>query len=140
MHSFRVLFTGGLGQVGSYLCEELAHRGHVVTIIDNLSSKVNPCPEEANFVKEGIWDAGLVNILAIQADAVIHCAAQIYASGSMGGPVFDTQTNVKGTLNLLNAARKAIVKRFVHFSSAGTYGNPLWLPVDESHLQGPLSP
>jgi UDP-glucose 4-epimerase len=140
MNSNRILLSGGLGQVGSYICEELVHRGHVVTILDNLSSTSNPYPPEANFVKGDIRDAGLANILAKNADIVIHCAAQIYVSRSMDDPVFDAQNNVIGTLNLLNAARSANVKRFVYFSSAATYGNPQRLPVDESHSQEPMSP
>jgi UDP-glucose 4-epimerase len=136
----RVLLTGGLGQVGSYLCVELVRRGHIVTILDNLSSTVNPYPPEANFVKGDVRDGGLVNILAAQADIVIHCAAQIYVSRSMEDPVFDAENNVMGTLNLLNAARKANVKRFVYFSSAAVYGDPVRLPVDESHPTEPLSP
>lgn len=138
MHSSRILLTGGLGQVGSYLCEELARRGHIVTILDNLSSTSNPYPPEANFVKGDIRDAGLVNILVSKADIVVHCAAQISVSRSMEDPVFDAQNNIMGTLNLLNAARKASIRRFVYFSSAATYGNPLRLPVGESHPTEPL--
>jgi len=140
MRSNRVLLTGGLGQVGSYLCERLVREGHTVTILDNLSSIFRPYPEEANFVKGDIRDAGLVNILMAQADIVIHCAAQISISRSMEDPLFDEENNVTGTLNLLNAARKADVKRFVYFSSAAVYGNPVHLPVDEAHPQNPMSP
>jgi len=57
-------------------------------------------------VKDDIRDAGLVSILINQADAIIHCAAQIYVSRSMDDPIIDAQNNVMGTLNLLNAARK----------------------------------
>jgi len=126
--------------VGSYICEELVRRGHVVTILDDLSSPANPYPPEANFVKGDLRDIGLVNILVNNADIVIHCAAQISISRSIEDPVFDAQNNIMGTLNLLNATRRVNVKRFVYFSSAATYGNPLRLPVDESHSQEPLSP
>jgi UDP-glucose 4-epimerase len=136
----RILLTGGLGQVGSYICEDLVSKGHIVTILDNLSSKSNPYPPEANFVKGDIRDASIVSILMQNADAVIHCAAQIYVSRSIEDPLFDAQNNVIGTLNLLNAARKADIKRFIYFSSAATYGDPVRLPVDESHPQEPLSP
>ncbi len=136
----KVLLTGGLGQVGSYLCEELVRRGYVVTILDNLSSGSNPYPPEANFVKGDIRDVGLAGILAKSVDAVIHCAAQIFVARSMEDPIFDAENNVMGTLSLLNASRKAGVKRFVYFSSAATYGNPVRLPINESHPQEPLSP
>lgn len=136
----RILLTGGLGQVGSYICQELVSRGHTVTILDNLSAKANPYPPEANFVKGDVRDAGLVYILTQDADAVIHCAAQIYVSRSMVDPLFDAQNNVVGTLNMLNSARMVGIKRFIYFSSAATYGDPIKLPVDESHPQEPLSP
>ncbi len=68
MQPQRVLITGGLGQVGSYICERLVKQGHIVTILDNISSTFNPYPPEANFVKGDIRDTGLVNILAHQAD------------------------------------------------------------------------
>ena len=138
--SDHVLLTGGLGQVGSYICESLVARGDIVTILDNASSKVNPYPPEANFVKGDIRDAGLVNILASQADFIVHCAAQIYVTRSMENPMDDAQNNVIGTLNLLDAARKSGIRRFVYFSSAAIYGNPVRLPLDESHPQDPLSP
>ncbi len=140
MQSQHVLLTGGLGQVGSYICEALVKKGHIVTILDNISSTSNPYPPEANFVKGDIRDSGLVNMLAHQADVVIHCAAQISISRSMEDPLFDAENNVVGTLNLLNAARKADIKRFVYFSSAAVYGDPVHLPVDEVHPQNPMSP
>jgi UDP-glucose 4-epimerase len=140
MQSHRVLLTGGLGQVGSYLCEALVAKGHIVTILDNVSSKFRPYPPEANFVKGDIRDSGLVNILMGQADIVIHCAAQISVARSMEDPVFDANNNVMGTLILLNAARKANIMRFVYFSSAAVYGDPVHLPVDELHPQDPMSP
>lgn len=140
MQSCRVLLTGGLGQVGSYICERLVSDGHIVTILDNVSSTFRPYPPEANFVKGDVRDSGLVNILVGQADIVIHCAAQIYVSRSMEDPIFDVNNNVMGTLNLLNAARNANIKRFVYFSSAAVYGDPIHLPVDELHPQNPMSP
>jgi UDP-glucose 4-epimerase len=54
--------------------------------------------------------------------------------------VFDASNNVTGTINLLNAARNASLKRFVYFSSAAVYGDPVHLPVDEAHPQNPVSP
>lgn len=111
-----------------------------MTILDNVSSTVNPYPYETNFVKGDIRDAGMVNILMKNTDAVIHCAAQISVSQSIEDPAFDADNNIMGTLNLLNAARKSDIKRFIYFSSAAVYGNPVRLPVDELHPQDPMSP
>lgn len=140
MQSYRVLLTGGLGQVGSYLCEELAISGHVVTILDNLSAGFRTYPPEANFVKGDIRDRALVNILVMQADVIIHCAAQISVARSIEDPGFDAENNIIGTINLLNAARNSNITRFIYFSSAAVYGDPVRLPVDEAHPQNPMSP
>jgi UDP-glucose 4-epimerase len=135
----KILVTGGLGQVGSYLCEELLSRGYGVTILDNLSARVNPCPAGADLVKGDVRDAELVISLVGGSDAVIHCAAQVHVSRSMEDPAFDAGVNITGTLNLLEAARRADVKRFIYFSSAAVYGNPLKLPINELHPQNPVS-
>ncbi|MCD1294892.1 epimerase [Methanocella sp. CWC-04] len=140
MQSFSVLLTGGLGQVGSYLCEELLGNGHDVVILDNMSSTVNICPEKAKFVKGDIRDKKTVEELMRDSDAVIHCAAQIFVTYSIENPLFDAENNVIGTLNLLDAARNSDIKRFVYFSSAAVYGDPVRLPVDETHPQDPMSP
>ena len=140
MRSSRILLTGGLGQVGSYICEELIARGYGVTILDNASSKSNPSPPAADLIIGDIRDVSLVSDLVKNSDAVIHCAAQIFVANSIENPAFDAENNIMGTLNLLNAARNAKIKRFIYFSSAAVYGDTIKLPVDESHPQSPISP
>jgi UDP-glucose 4-epimerase len=135
----KILITGGLGQVGSYLCESLCIDNEV-TVLDNFSSTGNKVPESVCVVRGDIRDRPLVNSLVKDADAVIHCAAQIFVSRSMDDPVFDAENNVMGSLNLLDAARNSDVKRFVFFSSAAAYGNPVRLPIAEDHPQDPMSP
>lgn len=84
----RILLTGGLGQVGSYICEELVSRGHIVTILDNLSSAVNPYPPEANFVKGDIRDAGLINMLTSSIRPFnIYCPARVTRIAEMAIPL-----------------------------------------------------
>lgn len=135
----RILITGGLGQVGSYLVDAL-HDKAKVTVLDNYSSTTREAvPPEVNVIKGDVKDrmaADLVN----QNDVVIHTAAQISVTASMKDPLFDAQNNVFGTLNLLEAARRSSISKFIYISSAAVYGDPINVPITESHPQDPLSP
>jgi UDP-glucose 4-epimerase len=134
-----ILVTGGSGQIGSYICEKLQSTGSNIIILDQRSPEIT-CPGNVTVIKGDIRDRQLVGRLAKKADAVIHCAAQIFVARSVEEPLFDADNNIMGTLNLLNAAREANIKRFVYFSSAAVYGDTVHLPVDEAHPQNPMSP
>jgi UDP-glucose 4-epimerase len=135
----KILITGGLGQVGSYLVDAL-HEKAKITVLDNYSSTTREVvPPEVNVIKGDVKDrmaADLVN----QNDVVIHTAAQISVTASMKDPLFDAQNNVFGTLNLLEAARRSSISKFIYISSAAVYGDPINVPITESHPQDPLSP
>ncbi|WP_135610715.1 GDP-mannose 4,6-dehydratase [Methanococcoides sp. AM1] len=134
----RILITGGLGQVGSYLVDRF-HENNEVVVLDNHSSTTREdVPENVEVVKIDIQDD--VSDLVKNSDILIHTAAQISVARSMQEPFFDAQNNVMGTLNLLEAARNADLERFVYFSSAAVYGNPIEMPISEGHPQDPLSP
>ena len=138
-----ILITGGLGQVGSYLTEELSKGGHNdVTVLDNLSSNIKDFvpPQEVVVVEGGILDKELVDKLVSESDVIIHTAAQVSVVKSIADPGYDYEVNISGTLNLLNAARKSNIRRFVYISSAAVYGNPVYLPIDEKHPTNPMSP
>jgi UDP-glucose 4-epimerase len=111
-----------------------------VTILDNFSSSLSHRCPGAEVVRGDIRDRETARKLVQDADVVIHCAAQIYVTRSMEEPAFDADNNVMGTLNLLDAARDSDVRRFIYFSSAAVYGDPVHLPVDEGHPQNPMSP
>ncbi|WP_424358754.1 GDP-mannose 4,6-dehydratase [Methanocella sp. MCL-LM] len=138
--SGRYLVTGGLGQVGSYITESLLASGAEVIILDDMSSNGRDSIPGAKLVKGDIRDKALVKELVKDVDAIVHCAAQIFVARSVEDPSFDADNNIFGTLNLLNAVRDANIKRFVYFSSAAVYGDPVRLPVDEDHPQNPMSP
>jgi len=135
----KILITGGLGQVGSYLVDAL-HEKAKITVLDNYSSTTREAvPPGVNVIKGDVKDriaADLVN----QNDVVIHTAAQISVTASMEDPLFDAQNNVFGTLNLLEAARRSSISKFIYISSAAVYGDPINVPITESHPQDPLSP
>jgi UDP-glucose 4-epimerase len=134
----RILITGGLGQVGSYLVDHL-HEDNEVTVLDNYSSTTREMlPEDVPVIKADIRED--VSEHVQNTDVIIHTAAQISVIRSMNEPIFDAQNNIMGTLNLLEEAHHADIERFVYFSSAATYGNPVEVPIPETHPQEPLSP
>ncbi|WMW25420.1 NAD-dependent epimerase/dehydratase family protein [Methanolobus sediminis] len=135
----KVLITGGIGQIGSYLVDTM-HDNYDVTVLDNLSSGKEPdLPSNVSFVKDDIRSP-IARELASQNDIIIHTAAQISVAHSMSEPLFDADNNVFGTLNLLEGARSGDIERFVYISSAAVYGDPQYLPIDEKHPQNPMSP
>lgn len=135
----KILITGGLGQVGSYLVDSL-HEKAEVTVLDNYSSTTREAvPGGVHVIKGDIKDKSIANIVE-KNDVIIHTAAQISVTASMEDPLTDAQNNVFGTLNLLEAARRSPISKFIYISSAAVYGDPLYTPITESHPQDPLSP
>ena len=70
---------------------------------------------------------------------MVHCAAQVSVVRSLEDPVEDASTNVLGTLNMLHESELAEVGKFVYVSSAAVFGNPKYIPIDESHPTNPMS-
>lgn len=135
----KVLITGGLGQIGSYIVEMLCE-DNKVTVIDNFSASIKKeVPDGVKVIKADIQDLRIRDQVS-KNDVIIHTAAQVSVEKSTNDPIFDCGANIIGTLNLLEAARHADIKRFVYLSSAAVYGNPVYLPIDEEHQQNPLSP
>lgn len=133
-----VLITGGLGQIGYYTYLQLKEN-YQICILDNMiDSKVNP-PADVTFIKGNIRDKEVYALLP-KVDYIIHCAAQISVAKSTANPILDAETNILGTINLLEFSRKKDIERFVFISSAATYGNPQFLPITEEHPRNPLSP
>jgi len=72
-------------------------------------------------------------------EGVVHCAAQVSVEKSNEDPLSDAETNVLGTLNLLHESANAGVSKFIYVSSAAVFGNPKYIPIDESHPTQPMS-
>ena len=136
----KVMVTGGAGFIGFHLCNKLSNLTDDLTIYDNLSSgkmenvKDNP---KAKFVKGDILD---VKKLCSQekADLIYHLAAQVVVPYSMENPLEDFEINAKGTLCVLEKARKDDAK-LVFASSAAVYGNPAVFPTPEEYGFHPFS-
>jgi UDP-glucose 4-epimerase len=136
----KVLVTGGAGFVGYHLCNKLQNLTDDLTIYDNLSSgkieNVNDV-SKAKFVMGDILDLkGLFDLP--KQDLIYHLAAQVVVPYSMENPMIDFETNAKGTLSVLEKARKDDAK-LVFASSAAVYGNPTQMPTTEEYGFHPVS-
>jgi UDP-glucose 4-epimerase len=136
----KVLVTGGAGFIGYHLCSKLSNLTDDLTIYDDLSSgkmeNVKDVPK-AKFVKGDILD--LKTLYGIEkSDLIYHLAAQVVVPYSMENPLIDFETNAKGTLCVLEKARKDDAK-LVFASSAAVYGNPTQLPTSEEYGFHPFS-
>ena len=142
----RALVTGGAGFIGSHLVDRLVSGDCHVRVIDNLSTgklaNISQHLREGviDFVKGDIKDFELVRKCVHDLDAVVHLAAITSVPFSVKQPEVTYETNVAGTLNLLNACAEARVRKFVFISSCAVYGEPEYLPVDERHPTNPISP
>jgi UDP-glucose 4-epimerase len=134
----KILVVGGAGYIGSHVAREFLDSGHEVTIFDNLStgSKRNLFREE-RFVRGDILDPRSILKAMKGQDAVIHLAAAKAAGESMVWPQKYSTQNLSGTVNIVNAAVDAGVGKLVFSSSAATYGEPKYLPIDEKHPTEP---
>ena len=131
----KILIIGGAGYIGSHVAREFLDSGHAVTVFDNLSSGLEAnLFSDAAFVKGDILNpADLEKVMAGGFDALVHLAAFKAAGESMLKPEKYSVNNISGTINILNAACAAGIKRLVFSSSAATYGEPKYLPIDEDH-------
>lgn len=139
----KVLVTGGAGFIGSNICAALLREGAEVTVLDDLSSghavNLETLPE-ATFIEGDIRDAETVARAVSGCEVVFHLAASVGNKRSIDHPDEDTAINVNGTLNVLEAARAAGVRKVVASSSAGIYGELKTIPIAEDHPVEPLTP
>ena len=144
----RALVTGGAGFIGSNVVDALVARGDEVTVLDDVSTGRRENLESAlangaELVELDIRDAeGVIELLGRkQPEVVFHLAAQIDVRKSTSDPAFDARVNVEGTINVLEASRRAEVRRFVNTSTGGAiYGEGKILPAPEDHPVAPEAP
>ena len=144
----KAFVTGGAGFIGSNLVDALVERGDDVEVLDDLSTGRPDNLEgalargavlhEAD-IRDGERLAALVEAAA--PDVIFHLAAQIDVRRAVADPAFDAQVNVGGTINVLEAARRAGVRRVVNSSTGGAiYGDAGTIPTPEDHLAAPMAP
>ena len=140
--SAAVLVTGGAGYIGSHTCKALAAAGFLPVTYDNLSLGHRRMVRWGPLVVGEILDtASVSNAIRIHdVTAVVHFAASAYVGDSVRDPAAYYRNNLLGTLALLDAMRDTGTRDIVFSSSCSVYGNPVMLPIDESHPLAPLSP
>ena len=137
------LVTGGAGFIGSNMVKKLLELQVEVRVLDNFSSgyRENLTKSEHLILLEGdVLDVEMVEKAVQGVDVIFHFAASVGNKRSIDHPLVDAQINVIGTLNILEAARKAGVKKLVVSSSAGIFGELKILPIREDHPVEPDTP
>jgi len=138
----KCLCTGGAGFIGSHLTDRLLNDGHQVVVIDNFSTGKweNLQQHHLNIIiyKRSILDD--IGKLFEGVDVVFHLAAQTRPQESIKEPKLYNNTNIDGTLNVLDNCLKHKVKRLVFVSSSSLYGTQDTFPTPETAIPSPLSP
>ena len=138
----KVLVTGGAGFIGSHVVDRLLDMGYQVVVVDDFrSGRPSNLPPDIPVYRTDIAAPALEDVFREERpDLVCHYAAQISVQLSMKDPLADADTNIRGSLNLLQNCVRYGVKKVVYTSSGGAiYGEPLHLPCDETHPVNPLS-
>jgi len=137
-----ILIVGGAGYIGSHINKELTKQGYKTVIFDSLVKGHKEAVKWGDF-----FQGDLANIEDIRGvfkkypiEAVLHFAAFIEVGESVKDPQKYYQNNVKNTLNLFQVMLENDVKKIIFSSTAATFGNPQYVPIDEKHPQIPINP
>jgi len=138
------LVTGGAGFIGSHIVRRLLDRGERVRVIDNLSTgnlaNISELLSQIEFIQGDITHRETIQQAVQEVDFVLHQAALPSVPRSVADPITTDWNNVRGTLELLVAARDAKVRRVVQACSSSAYGDTPTLPNVETMRAMPLSP
>ena len=140
----RILLTGGGGFIGSHLAERLVKEGAKVKVFLRYTSRGergfladSGLADSVEIIHGDLKDSDAVKKAMDKTDVVFHLAALIAIPYSYKHPLDVVETNVIGTLNVLNAAKEIGVEKIVHTSTSEVYGTAIYTPIDEKHpLQG----
>jgi len=139
-----ILITGGAGFIGSNLAHALVARGDEVRILDDLSSgrreNLSDIAEKVSLIVGDIRNMATLQRVMAGVDYVLHHAALPSVARSVEAPLISHDVNINGTLNVLEAARQAGVKRLVYAASSSAYGETPVLPKVEHMKPEPISP
>lgn len=133
--------TGVAGFIGSHIAESLLALGARVRGLDDLSEgEQRNIPEGAELFRGDICDSEACSAAVEGCEILFHLAAKVSVPRSVSDPVGYHQTNVTGTVNLLEAARRGGVRRFIYSASSSAYGDQPELPKHEAMAPKPMSP
>ena len=143
----RVLITGADGFIGSHLTEMLVAKGNYVKALSQYNSFNNwgwledvDCLDKIEVLTGDIRDPHYCKLITQGIDVIYHLAALIAIPYSYIAPDSYVDTNIKGTLNICQAAKENGVKRIIHTSTSEVYGSAQYVPIDENHPLQPQSP
>ncbi len=138
-----ILVTGGAGYIGSHFVRMLQKNNKKIVIADNLSrGHIESIPQGVDFINVDLKDFSATESIFkhFNIDSIVHFAAYAYVGESVQNPELYYENNVVGSFNLIKAANKANVKKFVFSSTCSLYGNPVNVPISESETTKPINP
>ena len=143
----RVLVTGADGFIGSHLIEMLVNKGYQVKAISQYNSFNNwgwlediNCKDQIEILSGDIRDPHFCKLITKEVDIIFHLAALIAIPYSYIAPDSYVDTNIKGTLNICQAAKESGNIRLIHTSTSEVYGTAQYVPIDENHPMQAQSP
>lgn len=143
----KVLVTGADGFIGSHLTEMLVGRGYHVKALNQYNSFNNwgwldgiNCKNDVEILSGDIRDPHYCKIISKDVEIIFHLAALIAIPFSYIAPDSYVETNIKGTLNICQAAKENQISRLIHTSTSEVYGTAQYVPIDEKHPLQPQSP
>lgn len=134
----KILVTGGLGFIGSHLLGKFDDSNHRTFVIDNFSAGLKyQAPKKVKIFRQDISDPQVIDLVVkLKPQIIIHLAADNRVTSTQTEAL---KSNVIGTVNLLEAGKRAGIKQFIFSSSAAVYGDPEKLPIKETHPTRPIS-
>ena len=142
MKNNKILVVGGAGYIGSHMVKDLLDAGYHVITLDDLSTGHRELVVGGEFIEGGLGDRVLLDKLfsTHKISAVMHFAAFSVVGESVEQPLKYYRNNLAATAELLDSMIRHNVKRFIFSSTAAVYGEPVDLPITESHLCTPTNP
>lgn len=134
----KILVTGGLGFIGSHLLEKLNDLNYLTFVIDNFAAGSQyQAPKQVKVYRQDISHPQVIDLVVkLQPQVIIHLAADNRVTSTQAEAL---TSNVIGTFNLLEAGKRANIQQFIFSSSAAVYGDPIKLPIKETHPTRPIS-
>lgn len=137
-----ILVIGGCGYIGSHMVKRLLDAGHLVTVLDDLSSGYKNSLLGGDLIVADCGDRSALDRLfsTRKFNGVIHFASLIQVGESILNPAKYYQSNVSKTLSLIDAMKDHNVGPLIFSSTAAVFGEPTYLPIDEAHPRAPINP